>query len=210
MAKRTFSKFQHGTGCFSCRCCGRKARETARNSGCGDICGPCFDLAGIENEISDGYRTALDAKDEIANLIEEIESAGGSLDNWADLLSLLGTEMANSGSEVIPAETASAPEVMRAEKTAQEHARESQNATVVIPPSPSLPINVLQAERAQRMASYAILAKRMYDEAHQVVEKVINGRVSAHDGSNLGRTAADLQALAEVISLLDTAIASCK
>ena len=41
-------------GCFTCRSCSRKTRDTGRgdNEGC-QLCVECFELSGIENEISD-------------------------------------------------------------------------------------------------------------------------------------------------------------
>jgi hypothetical protein len=46
-----FAKF---SGVYVCRCCGRKTRSTGRgdNENC-QLCAECYDLAGIENEISD-------------------------------------------------------------------------------------------------------------------------------------------------------------
>jgi hypothetical protein len=83
---RKFNRFQPHTSVFTCRCCGRKSRETARNSGAGDICGQCYDLAGIENEISDGHCTAAERKGEVLALTRELSAAGGSLEEWVDLL----------------------------------------------------------------------------------------------------------------------------
>ncbi len=195
------NRFARYSGCFSCRCCGRKSRETDTNSGAGDICSECFELAGIENAISDApgpEKAAVRARyySEIANWIDSLRAKGVDVDTvWPSF--------------AVPA--VSAPEVMRAEKVAHEDARSSQNASPVIPPTPSLALATLQAERAQRRESYRIIAERLVADAADVVVKLRDlDRISSHDGANLGRTAADLQALAEVIALLDTAIASCR
>lgn len=50
----TSNRFAKGSGAYECRCCSRKTRSTGRgdNENCG-LCAECYDLAGIENEISD-------------------------------------------------------------------------------------------------------------------------------------------------------------
>lgn len=50
----TSSRFARGSGQYACNCCGRQTRSTGR----GDneqvrLCAECFDLAGIENHLSD-------------------------------------------------------------------------------------------------------------------------------------------------------------
>jgi len=47
-----YSKFQRGTGVFTCGCCGRKTRETQDTSG-SDMCGICYELSGIQNSLRD-------------------------------------------------------------------------------------------------------------------------------------------------------------
>lgn len=52
------SKFQRGSGCYTCQACGRKTRATGRNENEHvGLCAPCYDLAGIENDISDHGET---------------------------------------------------------------------------------------------------------------------------------------------------------
>lgn len=58
------SHFARGSGCYTCRCCGKRTRSTGR----GDnehqlVCAACYDLAGIENEHADGYHKDEPASD---------------------------------------------------------------------------------------------------------------------------------------------------
>jgi hypothetical protein len=43
--------FQKGSGCFKCSSCGRLTRHTTSDNP--DICGPCYELAGFENGVTD-------------------------------------------------------------------------------------------------------------------------------------------------------------
>lgn len=52
------SRFEKGSGCFTCRVCGRRTRATGQ----GDnehvyLCVECFEIAGLENELQDGIIT---------------------------------------------------------------------------------------------------------------------------------------------------------
>lgn len=49
MKSRTF---QRGSGCFKCSSCGRACRVTPLRI-TPDICGPCYELAGFENGVTD-------------------------------------------------------------------------------------------------------------------------------------------------------------
>ena len=77
---RNASKFQKGSGCYKCKCCGRSTRSTGR----GDneflrLCVECYDMGGIENEIADGCcRVSEEASiAEIRALAAIIISKGG-------------------------------------------------------------------------------------------------------------------------------------
>lgn len=54
MAKASNSHFKKGSGVYECRCCGRRTRDS---HGEGDItlCAQCYELAGLENMMNDGY-----------------------------------------------------------------------------------------------------------------------------------------------------------
>lgn len=77
---RVRNRFERGSGCYTCRSCGRKTRSTGR----GDneliqLCEECYELAGIENMISDqGIEVVDDAlSHEIVGYINLITSKGG-------------------------------------------------------------------------------------------------------------------------------------
>jgi len=75
------SLMQRGTGIFPCEACGRKTRETGAQSLSSRTCPECYEIAGIENSLSDGHyegdagRDALIA--EIAALQTVIIAKGG-------------------------------------------------------------------------------------------------------------------------------------
>jgi hypothetical protein len=52
---RKTNRFERGTGAYKCRCCGRGTRSTGRGDNENVMtCAECYDLAGIENAITDG------------------------------------------------------------------------------------------------------------------------------------------------------------
>jgi hypothetical protein len=78
------SKFQRGSGCYTCYQCGRKTRATGQ----GDnehvqLCVECYEIAGIENTISDrayfGAETKESCLAEIAALKKVVAAKGGKL-----------------------------------------------------------------------------------------------------------------------------------
>ena len=82
---RTFSK--HFGSTYRCDTCGRLTRYTGAQSGGSKLCPQCWDLAGIENEISDGHSTFEEKRAEIDALLAEIRAKGGDPDEaFADLL----------------------------------------------------------------------------------------------------------------------------
>lgn len=49
------SHFQRGSGVYTCRVCGHRTRATGRGDNENvELCADCFDLAGLENQVSDG------------------------------------------------------------------------------------------------------------------------------------------------------------
>lgn len=78
--------FQRGRSTFPCGVCGRLTRATGAQSLGSDLCPQCFDLAGIENEISDGYCSGPERRADVEALTAEIAAKGGSLTNWTGLL----------------------------------------------------------------------------------------------------------------------------
>lgn len=73
--RNTFTK--RGGSVYTCDTCGRSTRHTGAQSLGSTLCPQCFDLAGIENEISDGHATIEEKREEIAALIAEIREKGG-------------------------------------------------------------------------------------------------------------------------------------
>ena len=73
------NRFAKGSGVYKCGCCGRSTRATGRgdNEFVG-LCADCYDLGGIENEISDnGSTPELEA--EVSELRAAIVAKGGVL-----------------------------------------------------------------------------------------------------------------------------------
>ena len=84
---RRRNTFSHVAGSvYPCDCCGRKTRNTGAQSLGSKTCPQCFELAGIENEISDGYTTVDAERGRIDALLAEIAEKGGSPAHWAGLL----------------------------------------------------------------------------------------------------------------------------
>jgi hypothetical protein len=77
---------------YACDTCGRRTRNTGAQSLGSKTCPQCFDLAGIENEISDGNATLAERRDYIDELIADIRAKGGNPDeNFASLLATTTT-----------------------------------------------------------------------------------------------------------------------
>jgi hypothetical protein len=74
------SRFGRGTGSFKCECCGRGTRHTGVQSADSKTCPQCYELAGIENEISDGQVTQEERQPMINELAAEIRAKGGNPD----------------------------------------------------------------------------------------------------------------------------------
>lgn len=46
--------FARGSGCYDCRCCKKKTRETGEGESQVKLCRQCYDDAGYENDHEDG------------------------------------------------------------------------------------------------------------------------------------------------------------
>lgn len=77
------NRFARGSGCYKCGCCGRMTRATGRgdneNNG---LCAECYDLAGIDNEITDGYVTFEGVREEYVGLLKAIRAKGGKTESF--------------------------------------------------------------------------------------------------------------------------------
>lgn len=85
MATRSRNSNFGRSGVFTCRVCERQSRETGVQSMGSELCPECYELAGIENEISDGYTTLADRKDLIDTYIARIKSKGGDASEWQQI-----------------------------------------------------------------------------------------------------------------------------
>ena len=73
------NRFQRGTGCYTCQSCKRQTRATGGNDNEHvGLCAECYEVAGIENQISDGDGTP-ELLAEIARLKAIIAEKGGTL-----------------------------------------------------------------------------------------------------------------------------------
>ncbi len=82
---RRNSHFGRG-GCFECRGCGRKTRETGVQSIGAEYCPDCYELAGMDNACNDN-RTTPEQEGytaEIARRLKNIESKGGNVQRVKD------------------------------------------------------------------------------------------------------------------------------
>ena len=52
------SKFQRGSGVYTCRNCNKTTRETGEGEAGLELCANCFYEGGLENEHYDGYHNA--------------------------------------------------------------------------------------------------------------------------------------------------------
>lgn len=50
---RNFNRFERGSGCYECKSCGKMTRETCGGNGSVGLCPFCFEVAGMENGLSD-------------------------------------------------------------------------------------------------------------------------------------------------------------
>lgn len=82
MAK--IKSFFRGSSTLACRVCTRTTRDT----GHGDICEQCFELAGMENEISDGHATEKEHRDRARELVGQLEAKGVDVIEWKEVFGL--------------------------------------------------------------------------------------------------------------------------
>ncbi len=82
---RNKTRFQKGSGCYTCQSCARRTRSTGRGDNeFSKLCAECYDLAGIENAISDGSDPE-DYAVEISDLLQIISKRGGNTEGFSDL-----------------------------------------------------------------------------------------------------------------------------
>lgn len=78
--KQPANRFTKGSGCYDCRCCGVKTRDTGGDGSGVKLCDMCFELAGYDNLVGDGG--ALTAGDilGIQAMSEAILKRGGKVE----------------------------------------------------------------------------------------------------------------------------------
>jgi len=79
---RNSSHFGKGSGVYTCAVCKRQTRQTGGDNDALDLCEECYEVAGLENEISDHdlHGPALDeAQAEIKRLKEVCRGKGGRI-----------------------------------------------------------------------------------------------------------------------------------
>src|SRR5262245_61070787 len=79
--RNTFRKIAGST--YACAVCGRKTRNTGVQSLGSKTCPQCYELAGIENEISDGFATLEERRAQIDGYLAEIVEKGGDVSDWS-------------------------------------------------------------------------------------------------------------------------------
>lgn len=73
------SRFQRGSGVFTCGVCGRATRHTGVQSTSADLCPQCYTLAGIDNLLNDCPEERTEGNyREAQRLLDEIIAKGGS------------------------------------------------------------------------------------------------------------------------------------
>ena len=82
------SRFRRGSSTFKCQTCGRLTRETGVQSMGNENCPQCYELAGIENEISDGHTTRGERLTAIRGYVAEVAAKGGDVSEWTSTFQL--------------------------------------------------------------------------------------------------------------------------
>lgn len=75
-------RFNRGSSTYLCDVCGRRTRYTGNQSVGSKLCADCWDLAGLENEVSDGYRTLDETKAMVAPMVAALKAKGGDIAEW--------------------------------------------------------------------------------------------------------------------------------
>ncbi len=75
--------FKRGSGAYFCAACKRLTRETGEGESGVGLCVHCYEVAGIENEIEDGYYNdpgdLAKAMAKIERLTDECRALGGKV-----------------------------------------------------------------------------------------------------------------------------------
>lgn len=77
MANFNRSHFTRGRPTYNCAVCERRTRDV--DGAASHLCTHCYQMAGIENEVADGYTDPQQGEKEIAALKAECTKKGGKL-----------------------------------------------------------------------------------------------------------------------------------
>lgn len=80
--------FRRGSSTFKCNVCDRLTRDTGVQSFGNKICPQCYELAGIENGISDGHETREEMDKTIRAYVADIAAKGGNVTTWNETFGL--------------------------------------------------------------------------------------------------------------------------
>jgi hypothetical protein len=79
---RNNSRFQRGSGVFTCTCCGGRTRDTGVQSIGSELCADCYELAGMDNACNDNRTTPEQEgyTKEIEQRLAKITKRGGNVE----------------------------------------------------------------------------------------------------------------------------------
>jgi len=75
------SKFRKGQGCYNCRICGRKTRDTGDQAIGSELCPHCWEMGGEENSFQDGYLSEEELREKLWPMVRECVAKGGDRDS---------------------------------------------------------------------------------------------------------------------------------
>jgi hypothetical protein len=84
------NKFYRGSATFKCDACGRGTRDTGVQSLGNKLCPQCYELAGIENSISDGHTTLAEERATIDAYMTTVAERGGDVSTWRETFGRAG------------------------------------------------------------------------------------------------------------------------
>src|SRR4051812_8607733 len=68
---KNFKRNLSGQSTYECGCCHRQTRETGHGEQSVELCAFCYEVAGMENEHSDGYTTDAEFTAKVRALIKQ-------------------------------------------------------------------------------------------------------------------------------------------
>lgn len=75
MVRKRTTTFTHGTGCYTCESCKRKTRDDGNGDSVGlRLCTQCYEVGGLENQISDHGRDPIAYARNCGETIEETQA----------------------------------------------------------------------------------------------------------------------------------------